>query len=65
MATLKIALYSDDSSVRKSVIAALGREINQALGEHTITEFATADALRLKVDAGAAFDLFILDGSNA
>ena len=62
MATLKIALYSDDSSVRKSVIAALGREINQALGEHTITEFATADALRLKVDAGAAFDLFILDG---
>ncbi len=62
MTTLKIALYSDDASVRKSVISALGRQISPELAEHTITEFATADALRMKVDAKSAFDLFILDG---
>jgi DNA-binding response OmpR family regulator len=39
---LKIALYSDDSSVRASVI--------------------TAKALRMAVDSGENFDLFILDG---
>ena len=60
--TLKIALYSDDSSVRSSVITALGKQISPDLGAHKILEFATAKALRMAVDSGANFDLFILDG---
>ncbi len=59
---LHIALYSDDASVRKSVISALGKRIAVDLNEHTITEFATGPALRLAVDDGKKFDLFILDG---
>lgn len=62
MKTLKIALYSDDSSVRSSVITALGKQISPDLGVNKILEFATAKALRMAVDSGANFDLFILDG---
>ena len=59
---LKIALYSDDSSVRASVITALGKQISPNLRVHKIFEFATAKALRMAVDSGENFDLFILDG---
>ncbi|TSA21847.1 MAG: hypothetical protein D4R69_02285 [Actinomycetales bacterium] len=59
---LKIALYSDDSSVRSSVITALGRRVCAELPEHKIIEFATGPALRLYLDSKESVDLFILDG---
>jgi len=62
MAELIIALYSDDSSVRSSVKAALGKQLDAILAIHEIKEFATADALRLYVDSKKRVDLFILDG---
>ena len=62
MAELIIALYSDDSSVRSSVKAALGKQLDSTLAIHEIKEFATADALRLYVDSKKKVDLFILDG---
>lgn len=62
-----IVLYSDDSNVRKAVIAALGSRVAPEMAEHEIREFATADALRLFVDgkkpgSDSPIDLFILDG---
>ena len=62
MATLQIALYSDDSSVRQSVRSALGQRISADLPEHNIVEFATGDALKLYVESKKRVDLFILDG---
>ena len=62
--TLKIALYSDDASVRETVSKALGRRLAADLDEHEITEFATGPALRMAVDAGKNFDLYILDGES-
>lgn len=59
---LIIALYSDDSSVRSSVISALGRRVSAELPEHKIIEFATGPALRLYLDSKGSADLFILDG---
>jgi DNA-binding response OmpR family regulator len=61
MQKLVITLYSDDSSVRKTVIAALGKQLDENLPIHEIKEFATADALRLYVDSKKQVDLFILD----
>ncbi len=62
MDKLVIALYSDDSSVRASVISALGKQLDLTLAVHEIKEFATADALRLYVDSKKQVDLFVLDG---
>ena len=70
MTTLRkpmIIVYSDDSSVRAAIVAALGKRIATDLPEHQIEEFATAPALRAFVDrkntSGALrADLFILDG---
>ncbi len=59
---LVITLYSDDSTVRQSVIAALGKQLDKQLSPHEIKEFATAAALRLYVDSKKQVDLFILDG---
>lgn len=59
---LVIALYSDDSSVRQAVIAALGKRLDKNLPQHEVKEFATADALRLYVENKKQVDLFILDG---
>jgi DNA-binding response OmpR family regulator len=59
---LVIALYSDDSTVRDSVKSALGKRVSKDLPENEIKEFATADALRVFVDAKKSIDLFILDG---
>ncbi|MTA24472.1 MAG: hypothetical protein F2528_00745 [Actinobacteria bacterium] len=59
---LVIALYSDDSSVRSSVITALGRRVSAEISEHKIIEFATGPALRLYLDSKKPVDLFILDG---
>jgi hypothetical protein len=62
-----IIVYSDDSSVRAAIVAALGKRIATDLPEHQIEEFATAPALRAFVDrkntSGALrAELFILDG---
>jgi len=66
----QIIVYSDDSSVRKSIASALGRRVAKDLPEHEIHEFATAPALRAYIDtknlAGEfRADLFILDGESA
>lgn len=60
----QIVLYSDDSSVRQTIIAALGRTVAPDLPEHEIHEFATGSALRAYVDSKAHIDLFILDGES-
>jgi DNA-binding response OmpR family regulator len=62
-----IVLYSDDSTVRQAIIAALGTRVAPEMAEHVIHEFATAAALRLYVDgkkpgSESPIDLFILDG---
>ena len=64
-----IVLYSDDSSVRASIIGALGTRVSADMAEHEIHEFATGAALRLFVDAkkpgsDKPIDLFILDGES-
>jgi len=63
---INIVVYSDDSSVRQSVIAGLGKQIATDLPAHEIHEFATGDALRLFIDRKGSdgklkADLFILD----
>jgi hypothetical protein len=62
-----IIVYSDDSSVRQSIVAALGKKVAPDLAEHQIQEFATGPALRAFVDKKSVSgdlraDLFILDG---
>ena len=66
----QIIVYSDDSSVRTSIVSALGARVAKDLAEHEIHEFATGAALRAYVDSknlAGAFraDLFILDGEAA
>ncbi|MGI9227103.1 MAG: hypothetical protein ACR2H8_06010 [Candidatus Nanopelagicaceae bacterium] len=65
----RVAIYSDDSSVRAAVKAALGSKLAADLPIETL-EFATADALRQYVDqldgkGQVRADLFILDGEAA
>ena len=67
MSQLRIAIYSDDASVRESVRKALGKRLTSEFPENQIQEFATADSLKLyalgKSSAGKVkVDLFILDG---
>jgi hypothetical protein len=62
-----IIVYSDDSSVRSAIVAALGKRVADDLPEHQIEEFATGPALRAFVDRKSVSgqlraDLFILDG---
>lgn len=66
----QIIVYSDDSSVRSSIVSALGVRVAKDLPEHEIHEFATGSALRAYVDTknlagGFRADLFILDGEAA
>ncbi len=66
-ATLRILVYSDDSSVRAAIAGALGTRLAADLPSHVIIEFATGKALRLFTDRKGAtannqVDLFILDG---
>jgi len=58
----QIIVYSDDSSVRATIIAALGERTAADLAPHVIHQFATAPALRSYVDSRSTVDLFILDG---
>jgi DNA-binding response OmpR family regulator len=62
MTTLKIIIYSDDSSVRQNISGALGKRVSSDLPEHEILEFATGPALRQYLDGKGKVDLFILDG---
>jgi len=67
MSQLRIAIYSDDASVRESVRKALGKRLTSEFPENQIQEFATADSLKLyalgKSRAGKVkVDLFIFDG---
>ena len=66
----QIIIYSDDSSVRSSIVSALGVRAAKDLSEHELHEFATGSALRAYVDSknlagGFRADLFILDGEAA
>ena len=66
----QIIIYSDDSSVRSSIVSALGVRAAKDLPEHELHEFATGLALRAYVDSknlagGFRADLFILDGEAA
>jgi len=61
----QILVYSDDSSVRASIVSALGRKTAADVAEHVIHEFATGPALRAYVDSHTDIDLFILDGEAA
>ena len=66
----QIIIYSDDSSVRSSIVSALGVRAAKDLPEHELHEFATGSALRAYVDSknlAGVFraDLFILDGEAA
>ena len=62
MEKISIVLYSDDATVRESVIKALGRRLSSDLPENEILEFATGDALKQFVTGKKKVDLFILDG---
>lgn len=62
MSALKIAIYSDDSSVRQTLVGALGKRLSPELPEHEVMEFATGPALRQYLDNKGKVDLFILDG---
>jgi len=57
-----ILVYSDDSTVRQSIVTALGQKVAADLPNHKIVEFATGSALHLYVDEKRPVDLFILDG---
>jgi DNA-binding NtrC family response regulator len=64
---LSIVVYSDDSSVRKAIVTALGKSVAGDLPEHVVHEFATGAALRQyvdrkNVDGNFKADIFILDG---
>jgi DNA-binding NarL/FixJ family response regulator len=66
----QIIVYSDDSSVRASILSALGKRVAADLPEHQIHEFATGAALRAyvdgkNIDGTPRADLFILDGEAA
>ena len=62
----RVAIYSDDSSVRGAVKAALGSKLEDDLSIECI-EFATADAFRQYIDqtdlnGAVRAELIILDG---
>jgi len=57
-----ILVYSDDSTVRQSIVTALGQKVAADLPNHKIVEFATGAALHLYVDEKRPVDLFIVDG---
>jgi DNA-binding response OmpR family regulator len=60
----KILVYSSDSTVRASVLAAIGRRAAADLPLVAITECATQAAVLSEIDGGG-YDLAILDGEAA
>lgn len=59
--TLKVLVYSDDSTVRNSVKISLGRRPSEDISDVEILECATEPAVIAAVDK-KPFDLIILDG---
>jgi DNA-binding response OmpR family regulator len=59
--SLRILVYSDDSSVRQQVLLALGTRLHPDLPELTYVEVATEPVVIQQMDAGG-IDLAILDG---
>lgn len=59
--TLRVMVYSDDRSVRRSVITALGTRPDPNLPELELLEVATGPVVLRTADAGG-LDLMILDG---
>jgi len=55
-------VYSDDLSVRKAIVTALGRRVSDRHPEHQIIEFATGESLKDFARGKKRADLFILDG---
>jgi DNA-binding response OmpR family regulator len=60
-ASLRILVYSDDSSVRQQVLLALGTRLHPDLPDLTYVEVATEPVVIQQMDAGG-IDLAILDG---
>lgn len=58
---LKVLVYSDDRTVRRSVTTALGTRLDPDLPELEFVEVATAPVVIRAADAGG-LDLLILDG---
>jgi DNA-binding response OmpR family regulator len=59
--SLRILVYSDDSSVRQQVLLALGTRLHPDLPDLTYVEVATEPVVIQQMDAGG-IDLAILDG---
>jgi DNA-binding response OmpR family regulator len=60
-ASVRILVYSDDSSVRQQVLLALGTRLHPDLPDLTYVEVATEPVVIQQMDAGG-IDLAILDG---
>ena len=60
--TLRLAVYSDDVTVREAIVKALGKRVSAAHPEHEIFQFATGVALKEFARGKNAADLYILDG---
>lgn len=58
---LRVLVYSDDRTVRRAVLTALGTRLEADLPELDIVEVATAPVVIQRADAGG-LDLLILDG---
>jgi DNA-binding response OmpR family regulator len=59
---LRLAVYSDDVTVRDAITKALGKRVSAAYPEHEILYFATGTALKDFARSKNAADLYILDG---
>jgi len=59
---LRIAVYSDDSTVREAISKALGKRVSAEHPEHEVLYFATGVALKDYARGKKAADLYILDG---
>jgi DNA-binding response OmpR family regulator len=59
---LRIAVYSDDATVREAISKALGKRVSAAHPEHEVLYFATGVALKDFARGKRAADLYILDG---
>lgn len=57
---LRIAVYSDDRTVREQVHLALGRRVARDLPEHELIDFATPAAVVAAIES-SDFDLAVLD----
>lgn len=60
-ATLNVLVFSDDSSIRAQVLAALGSRVSPELPRLTFVEVATEPVVIRTLDKGG-IDLVILDG---